>query len=78
VPTISAPSVPHPLEPELLTVTEIARACGVSSQTVRNWVRSGLYGLPRPVALGSRTLRFRAAEVRAWLARLGQGTAHAS
>lgn len=40
-------------EPELLTVSQAAEACNATSQTIRNWIRSGrLHG----VRIGNRFL----------------------
>jgi predicted DNA-binding transcriptional regulator AlpA len=53
-----------PLE-TLCSIEEIAQACYVSTQTVRNWVERGI--MPQPIRIGRRCLRWRASEIEAWL-----------
>ena len=52
----------------LLTVQEVAAACGVSVPSVWRWSREGSF--PVPVRVAKRSTRWRREEVEAWLASL--------
>lgn len=54
----------NPLE-TLCSIEEIAQACYVTTQTVRNWMDRGM--LPPAIRIGRRCLRWRAADISAWL-----------
>lgn len=53
-----------PLE-TLCSIEEIAQACYVTTQTVRNWMERGI--MPQPIRIGRRCLRWRATEIETWL-----------
>lgn len=53
-----------PLE-SLVSIEEVAQACYVSSQTVRNWMERGI--MPPAIRIGRRCLRWRASEIEQWL-----------
>lgn len=57
----------------LLTDTEVAALLGASLQTVRNWRWRGRNEGPRFVKLGGRMVRYRPADVQAFIE--GQGKA---
>ncbi len=48
----------------LLTAREAAAACGVSLRTWRSWDAAGK--IPQPRRIGSRTVRWSAAELKNW------------
>jgi prophage regulatory protein len=54
-----------PLDSQLCSIEEVAQACFVSTQTVRNWTARGI--MPQPIRIGRRCLRWRASEIEAWL-----------
>ena len=51
----------------LLTRREVERRLGVSRPTIYKWM-AGPERFPRPVKLGRRAVRWRAADVEGWLA----------
>ena len=51
---------------DLVTRTELARVLRVSRATTYSWQRDPNF--PKPIVIGPRTTRFRAAEIREWLA----------
>ena len=52
--------------PSFLTAKDLARTFQISTRTVRRWQRAG--DLPPPLRIGG-SLRWRAADLEAWLAR---------
>ena len=58
-------------EPMLMRTAEVEAALGLSRPTIAKMVRAGEF--PQPVRLGSRTLAWRVAEIRAWLDGLPRG-----
>ena len=50
---------------ELLTRVEIQKKLRVSRSTLLRWIEIGAF--PKPLAIGPRTLRWRAEEVESWL-----------
>lgn len=53
------------MQAELINVKQYAELIGVSTDTIRRWGRQG-FG-PRPVRLGPRAVRYRSADVAAWI-----------
>ena len=53
--------------PELMKLSEVAKALKVSHKTVRRYVRQGK--LPSPLRLSTRALRFRAEDIQKFLTR---------
>ena len=51
---------------EILTVTEVAKRLKVSRQTIYKWMANHP-DFPRPIRLGSRTARWRASDLDAYL-----------
>ena len=64
----AAPEVPTvaPADP-YVSAAYVAARCGVSVRTVRTWTADGV--LPAPIRLGPALVRYRLAELDAWLAR---------
>ena len=52
----------------LMTVQEVAAACGISVPSVWRWARQGTF--PTPVRVAKRSTRWRRNEIEAWLASL--------
>ena len=50
---------------QLLTRVEVERLCKLSKSTLFRLVRSGQF--PRPIRIGPRAVRWRAAELEVWL-----------
>ena len=59
-------SVRVAVEPLLLTARDLARMLAVSLATV--WRMKAMNKLPKPLTLGPQTIRWRAEEVREWIA----------
>jgi predicted DNA-binding transcriptional regulator AlpA len=53
-------------KPFLLRASQAAKLCGVSLRTWRTWDSAGR--IPAPVRIGSRSVFWRADELRAWVA----------
>ena len=53
------------MTPELLTTSEAARILNIGTRTLWRWSHSGR--APRPVVLSARCVRFKRAELLAWL-----------
>lgn len=51
---------------DMLTIGDVASRLRVSERTIRNWVAEGLFIAPERV--GRRSVRWRPADVDAWLA----------
>lgn len=61
---IQAP--PTPGGPELLTLREVAKLCGVSQRTVWGWAAAGIS--PPPLKIGKGTVRYSRRAYEAWIA----------
>jgi predicted DNA-binding transcriptional regulator AlpA len=55
------------ITPELLRPAEAARLIGCGVRSLWRWSRSG--AAPAPVRIGGTTVRYRASELREWIAR---------
>lgn len=55
-----------PVKPELLTAQEVAALLGIGVRSLARHVQRGL--LPRPLRIGTRTLRYSRQAVMAWVA----------
>ncbi|MCU0961377.1 MAG: helix-turn-helix domain-containing protein [Pirellulaceae bacterium] len=60
-PPADAPTVDR----ELLKSTEVARMLSIGTRTLWRWSRSGK--MPAPVIIADGTVRFRAADILAWV-----------
>jgi predicted DNA-binding transcriptional regulator AlpA len=56
---------PEGIVPVLLTIAEMAKLCGIGERSLWRLSRSG--GAPRPVKIGSTTVRYRRDEYLAWI-----------
>ena len=52
-------------ESDFYNVTTLAQHLGVSTQTIRRWIRSGK--LPAPIVLSPTVRRWKKAEIESWL-----------
>lgn len=52
-------------QPKLLTKYEAARKASINPRTLENWVKAGRF--PKPVRIGTRTVRWRPEDVDIWL-----------
>lgn len=57
------------VSPILISMSQLCRLLSASESTINRWVRS-LESFPQPVRLPTGTIRFRLAEVEAFIARL--------
>ncbi|WP_043615260.1 helix-turn-helix transcriptional regulator [Nonomuraea candida] len=58
-------------EHTLLSRSVVAERCGISVRTLERWAELGIG--PRPIRLGPRLIRYRDAEVEAWLNGAAEG-----
>jgi prophage regulatory protein len=52
---------------KLLTISELAEKLGVGKVTIYNWMKAEKAPLPKPLALSPRVVRWREADIEAWL-----------
>ena len=52
-------------ESELLTTKEVAKMVNAGERTVWRWSRSGI--MPAPLKIGGKAVRFRRADITAWV-----------
>jgi len=60
-----APGDTAPGGPELLTLPQVAKLCGVSPRTLWGWAESGI--APAPLKIGKHTVRYSRSAYLAWI-----------